>query len=293
MPWQQVTITTHPDAADTLSDWLSLLGAISITVLDAGDQAILEPAPGAIPLWDKVTLQALFPMQVVISDVHAFLQKEMGDIAYTVQTIEDTDWQEAVRAATQPLCFGNKLWVVPSWLSPTLPTDAIILTLDPGLAFGTGEHPTTALCLTWLVEHASKLTDKTVIDYGCGSGILAIAAVKCGAKQVFAVDYDPQALQATRDNAQRNHLSDQQVLTYLPEALPPIVADVIVANILVNPLCELAPSFAELQKPGMDVVLSGILLEQTTQLTTAYQAFYAVKAHTQQDSWLCWHGQRR
>jgi ribosomal protein L11 methyltransferase len=291
MPWQQVTIPTQKEQVEVLSDWLSLLGAISVTVLDRADQALLEPLPGEIPLWEQITLQALYPMTISLPEVMAYLQREFGELRYEVTSIADTDWQEAVKAATKPMCFGEKLWVIPSWLPQQLPADAIQVILDPGLAFGTGEHPTTALCLTWLAEHA-PLIGKSLIDYGCGSGILAIAALKSGAAPVWAIDYDLQALAATQHNAQQNGITQQALTTLLPEALPSLSVDIIMANILANPLCELAPSFAKLLKPGGQIILSGILTEQEAQIKLAYAPWFEAFATTKQADWLCLSGKR-
>jgi ribosomal protein L11 methyltransferase len=291
MPWQQVTLPIPKEQAEVLSDWLVLLGAISVTLLDRADQALLEPLPGEMPLWEQITLQALYPMTITLSEVIAYIQRELGPMHYEVVVIEDTDWQEAIKAATKPLCFGEKLWVIPSWLPHAVPSDAIKLILDPGLAFGTGEHPTTALCLTWLAQH-SPLTGKLVIDYGCGSGILAIAALKCGAAQVWAVDYDLQALVATEYNAQQNSIAKPSLTTLLPEALPPLTVDIIMANILANPLCELAAHFAKLLKPAGQIVLSGILSEQEPQIRHAYTPWFETLSTTRQGDWLCLSGKR-
>ncbi|MCL4141317.1 UNVERIFIED_CONTAM: hypothetical protein GTU68_021013 [Idotea baltica] len=185
-----------------------------------------------------------------------------------------------------PMCFGEQLWICPSWHQPPEP-NAINILLDPGLAFGTGTHPTTALCLNWLDQ--AQVKDKVVIDYGCGSGILAIAAALLGAKKVIAVDIDPQALEATQANAKRNGVD---IATYLPTDCPTVTADLVIANILAGPLQSLAPTLVQLSKLNADIVLSGILDSQALDVSNVYQAWFNMQAPTQKGEWVRLNGQR-
>jgi ribosomal protein L11 methyltransferase len=219
----------------------------------------------------------------------AQLTKLMAPIAlpsYRIEAIEDKDWVREWMDNFHPMCFGEKLWICPSWHQPPKP-DAINILLDPGLAFGTGTHPTTALCLNWLDQ--ADLEDKTVIDYGCGSGILAIAAALLGAKKVIGVDTDPQALEATQANAERNNV---QIATYLPQDCPNERADVVLANILAGPLQALAPTLASLSRPNADIILSGILEGQADTVSMSYQSLFTMQAPTQKEEWVRLVGQR-
>lgn len=189
-----------------------------------------------------------------------------------------------------PMRFGERLWIVPSWHAAPEP-DAVNLLLDPGLAFGTGTHPTTSLCLQWL--DAQQLQGKTLIDFGCGSGILAIAGLLLGAEHAVGTDIDIQALEASRDNARRNQIADERFDLYLPEQMPDTPADVLVANILAGPLVSLAPRLASLVKPGGLLALSGILAEQTDEILQAYRADFELDPVADQEGWIRVSGRRR
>jgi ribosomal protein L11 methyltransferase len=206
------------------------------------------------------------------------------------ELIEDQDWERSWMDNFQPMRFGQRLWIVPSWHAAPEP-DAVNLLLDPGLAFGTGTHPTTALCLEWL--DAQTLQDCTVLDFGCGSGILAIAALLLGAGLAIGTDIDPQALEASRDNASRNGIEPARFPLYLPGELPGVRADVLVANILAGPLVELAPRLAELLGPGGRLALSGILAEQAEAVRAAYSKDFMLEPTAEKDGWVRISGIRR
>ena len=219
------------------------------------------------------------------------LKQQLGDALshWQVEILEDQDWSRAWLDDFKPMRFGEQVWICPSVYSPPEP-NAVNILLDPGLAFGTGTHPTTAMCLTWLDGHPPQ--DKTVIDYGCGSGILALAAGKLGAKRILAVDNDPQALLATRDNSANNQLADR-IETFLPDALPHLHCDLLLANILAGPLIELAPIFHTLVKPGGELVLSGLLQSQAETIIQAYKTMFTLNVEQQLEEWVCLHGTRK
>lgn len=256
------------DEIEQLSDELEALCALSVTLTDQYDDPILEPAPGAAPLWPHVVMHALFSETADAEQAGETLCATRPHLNYTIQTLPEQDWERACLDQFHPQQFGSRLWVVPSWITPPEP-DAVNLILDPGLAFGTGSHATTSLCLTWL-EQAS-LNKKQVIDYGCGSGILALAALKLGAAHVDAVDIDEQALLATQNNATSNGIVSEQLTINPPEALKKPV-DLLIANILLAPLLTLKSRFRALLKEDGVLVVSGLLAEQVPALIDAYQA---------------------
>ncbi|MFZ5580626.1 MAG: 50S ribosomal protein L11 methyltransferase [Pseudomonadota bacterium] len=290
MPWHQITLTTPRDQAENLENTLLELGAVSVTLQDAADVPVLEPLPGETPLWPEVNVVGLFE-----SDAHTHLI----DNALAAQGIhggvwiyvEDQDWERAWMDQFQPLRFGERLWIVPSWLDAPEP-GAVNILLDPGLAFGTGTHPTTALCLEWL--DGADMTNKNVLDYGCGSGILAIASLRLGATDAWGIDIDPQALTATRDNAARNAVDAERLHTGLPSALPEDAAfDVLLANILMGPLIELAPVLRAHVKPGGWLVLSGLLAEQAEGVMAAYAGYFDFDPPALKDGWARLSARRR
>ncbi len=280
MAWQQLQVKTEQQQVEALSDWLSLLGAQAVTLSDAQGQALLEPAPGAVPLWEQAWVCGLFGADDYIPEVLHLLTQQFGPLDYRLEGLADQDWLQAGRNNFTSTCFGGRLWVYPSW--EPQPSGAAVQ-LDPGLAFGTGNHATTALCLEWLAGQV--LEGKQIIDYGCGSGILAIAALKLGAKRVWAVDYDSQALTAAMENAKRNQAA-AMVETLLPEQLPMLQVDVLLANILANPLIELASRFASLVAAEGQLVLSGILPEQSEQVQQAYQPWFKDWARAESEGWV-------
>lgn len=283
MAWIQFIFSSTSDAAESLSDLLSECGAGAVTFQDSADQPIYEPDIGSTPLWQTTNVIALFDAEIDIDEVltHLANQLEPETIPkHRVEAVEDKDWIREWMDNFHPINFGERLWICPSWLEPPQP-NAINIMLDPGLAFGTGTHPTTALCLNWLDQATVK--DKYIIDYGCGSGILAIAAALLGAKKVIGVDTDPQALQATQENAERNGV---KIDTYLPEDCPTQTADILIANILAGPLESLAPTFAKLCKPKADIVLSGILESQSKQVSDHYHNWFCMDPAEQKQEWI-------
>jgi len=267
------------------------MGALSITVLDAGDEPLLEPAPGETPLWSMTRIVALFED----GENTARLQQQLGALLsdsspdILVERLEDCDWSSTWRDTFGQMCFGGRLWVCPVGESPP-DTEAIVVHLDPGLAFGTGTHATTALCLEWLDAHPP--VDKQVIDYGCGSGILAIAACKLGAKRARAVDIDPQALQATRENALRNGIT-AGFEVMLPGELGADPVDLIIANILARPLIELAAELANRVAGGGRIILTGILAEQADAVMLAYASCFDFAKPVARDDWMLLEGARK
>lgn len=276
----QITRCSRDDA-EAINDLLDETEALSVTLTDEEDDPIFEPELGTAPLWSKVVIQALFPNIASLSFAQDLLSKHYPYLSFLTEILPKQDWQRICLDNFKPQQFGTRLWVCPSW--STIPNpDAINLILDPGLAFGTGTHPTTALCLTWL-EQAS-LDQKTVIDYGCGSGILALAALKLGAKHVFAVDIDAQALEATRNNAHNNKIPREQLDIDYPEQLKTTV-DLLIANILLTPLLTLQKQLTALLKPKGILVLSGILETQLTELQAAYAPHFREISSLHRDGW--------
>lgn len=292
MPWLQLRLAITPDQAEIHEDLLLDMGAISVTYMDAQDQPIFEPDLGTTPLWTNTHLLALFDADTDESALVSHLQLlSAGKLPeYHLERIDDQDWERSWMDDFQPMRFGKRLWIVPSWHEAPAPT-AVNLRLDPGLAFGTGTHPTTALCLEWL--DGQDLSGLRVLDLGCGSGILAIAALLLGAEQAIGTDIDPQALQASRDNALRNDIQVERFELYLPEHLDRQPADVVVANILAGPLVQLARQITDLVKPGGLLALSGILAEQAEEVRQAYSIDFELLPTTSKDGWVRIDGIRR
>mgnify|MGYP000039907490 CR=1 FL=1 len=281
--WYQLTLT-HCDqnSVETLSDYLETVGALSITVLDKNDEPMLEPTIGTAPVWRENILQVLFDKEEQAKKALHHLSSLYSWVEGTIEKIEDQDWQRASMDLFQPQQFGDKLWICPSW--HTLPdSSAPHIILDPGLAFGTGTHPTTALCLTWLAQQMQK--DLQVVDYGCGSGILALAALALGAKHVHAVDLDNQALQATANNAALNHISQEKLHISLPEQTP-LNNDLVIANILLGPLLSLRDHFVSLLKPKGQLVLSGLLIEQSAAVISHYAPYFVIEDQQICEEWI-------
>jgi len=292
MPWLQVRLAITPEQAPELEDQLLELGAVSVTFMDAEDQPIFEPDLGTTPLWTHTHLLALFEDDTDGDSLLAHLALLRGGQVpdHQLERIEDQDWERSWMDNFQPMRFGRRLWIVPSWHEAPQP-EAVNLLLDPGLAFGTGTHPTTALCLEWL--DGQPLGGCSVLDFGCGSGILGIAALLLGAASARGTDIDPQALEASRDNAGRNGLAADAFPVYLPADLPQEPADVVVANILAGPLVELAPTITALVKKGGRLALSGILAEQADEVRSAYQAAFDLDPTAEKDGWVRISGVRR
>ena len=292
MPWLQVRLAITPEQAQTCEDALLGVGAVSVTFMDAEDQPIYEPDLGTTPLWSNTHLLALFEADAKLDNLKPQLELLTGLPLPTLQIeqIEDQDWERCWMDNFQPMRFGQRLWIVPSWHAAPEP-DAVNLLLDPGLAFGTGTHPTTALCLEWL--DGQLMDGCTVLDFGCGSGILAIAALLLGARLAIGTDIDPQALQSSRDNAGRNGIPAERFPLYLPAQLPAEAADVVVANILAGPLVSLAGQIASLVKSGGRLALSGILAEQADEVCQAYSAAFELDPVAEKDGWIRFTGKRR
>ncbi len=271
----------HQDNAESISEFLEDLGALAVTMTDQFDDPILEPEPGSVPLWPHVVLHAIYDADCNIDHIIDTIQQTHPQLCCSISHVENKDWERVCLDDLKPQQFGKRLWVCPSWLTPPEP-DAVNLILDPGLAFGTGTHPTTGLCLTWLAEH--ELNKKTVIDYGCGSGILGIAALKLGASHVSAVDIDEQALIATQQNAKTNHIDSHQLVVDYPDKLN-IQADILIANILLAPLLSLRPRFETLLSSKGTLVVSGILASQVNELEMAYKSTFRIIENQKEGDW--------
>ncbi|WP_375321350.1 50S ribosomal protein L11 methyltransferase [Aliivibrio logei] len=286
MPWIQVKLNAISENAEQISDMLmEETGALSVTFLDAKDVPIFEPLPGETRLWGETDIVALYDaetdMDLVVTQLKASNVLD-DNFAYKVEQLEDKDWEREWMDNFHPMKFGERLWICPSWLEIPEP-DAVNVMLDPGLAFGTGTHATTALCLEWL--ESIDLEGKTVIDFGCGSGILAIAAIKLGAAKVVGIDIDPQAITASKDNAARNGVADQLEL-FLPQDQPEnLVADVVVANILAAPLRELSSIITAHVKPEGVLAMSGVLDTQALDVASYYSENFTLDAIAEQQEW--------
>jgi ribosomal protein L11 methyltransferase len=258
-------------------------GAVSVTLTDAVDDAILEPAPGEVRLWPHTVMQALFPAEAAGPEAIIALASALNLPAsrIRVERVADRVWEREWLKDFHAMRFGRRLWVVPNHEPPPTDPAAVMVRLDPGLAFGTGTHPSTALCLTWLDSRLPA--DATVIDYGCGSGVLAIAAAKLGARAAHAYDIDPQALIATRDNAAANNVGQVRVHD-TTASLPPAV-DVVMANILAGTLVELAPQLRDFLKPGGQLVLAGILKQQVHEVRAGFQRWLDLAVFAERDGW--------
>jgi ribosomal protein L11 methyltransferase len=283
--WLQLNIKVTPQQTEQIEDSVLDAGAVSVTLQDAADQPILEPGVGETPLWDNCILTALFSASIDTTTTEQQIQACLPfALQASWQLVEDKDWSQEWKKHFKPIaCSDGRLWICPSWIEAPEP-DAVNLQLDPGLAFGTGSHPTTMLCLNWLEKQSLK--GKTVIDFGCGSGILGIAALLLGADKVWAIDNDPQALLASRDNAQRNGIEDKRLVTLLPQQIPTDAkADIMLANILAKPLIDLADQISDLTLNQGLLCLSGILSHQIDQVSAAYTDQFIFTPSTIEDNW--------
>jgi len=292
MPWHQITVITNEDLAPRLADFFDNLGAVSVTYMDAEDEPVYEPAIGETKIWSNTEVIALYELDtdpaLIKTLVYAqFKPEQLRN--WRDEEIADQEWERAWMEHYHPMKFADRLWVCPTDQEQYEP-GTVCLTLDPGLAFGTGTHPTTALCLEWLADHG--LTGKTVIDYGCGSGILAVAAILLDAKEAHAVDIDPQAITATQSNALKNKVQGK-IACYLPEQFVPFQADIVLANILAKPLIDMAEQIANLVAPGGQLVLSGILHEQAESVMNAYRQYITFSTPVQQEDWIRLEGIKR
>ena len=295
MPFLQVNIVVPSSHAELLSDELMEVGALSTAIEDAyagtdKEQPIFdEPNEPSAEIWEQSLIIAMFDADTDVDAAVALLPENMRPVkeAYTVTEVADQDWVKLTQSQFDPIHVSDRLWITPTWHEA--PTDGSInIELDPGLAFGTGSHPTTFLCLRWL--DANMPQGAAVLDYGCGSGILAITAAKLGAGKVVGVDIDKQAIRASHDNAAQNQVS---IEVYLPDAQPEGQFDVVVANILANPLRMLGQMLAGRVKTDGQIVLSGILAEQVEEISALYQQWFDMKPATIQDGWACLFGTKR
>lgn len=283
MAWTELHITTTAEHIDALSEQLFSWDASAVTLHDGGNQPIFEPSPTTPRVWDKTVLIGLFEETIDTNLIAAQLFKHAAVEDIAIKKVADEDWVRRCLDSFTPLTFGKRLWVCPSWQQPPSP-DSVNVILDPGLAFGTGTHETTSLCLEWLDEHITS--QKNVIDYGCGSGILGIAALKLGAKNVIAIDNDPQALVSAAQNAERNDLQPDVFKTFLPESAPKLQADLVIANILATPLITLSETLAGLTRPGGNIVLSGILNTQVEDICSTYSRWFVMHPPVFKGDWV-------
>ena len=291
MPWLEANLTVDKARAPLIELLFENLGAAAVTLGDAGDEPMLEPGPGETPLWQATRITGMFSGDTDPDALRSAINQALAaDVSRSLALawLDDRDWERAWMDRFEPMRFGDRLWIRPSGRE-VLQEDAVIVDLDPGLAFGTGTHPTTALCLTWLDRHAVQ--GKTVIDFGCGSGVLAIAALKLGARHAIAVDHDPQAVLATRDNAARNSVADRIEVVHSEDFVAQ-AADVVLANILANILIGLAPQIQGLVRPGGQLVMSGILHPQADEVARAYARQIDLEPPEISDDWVLLHGRK-
>jgi len=291
MPFLELTLDLQGLAAEVAEEATFNSGALSVTLTDSRDDAVLEPAPGEIRLWPATRMQALFPDGTDSARVVACLAEQLGVDPSRIRprVVADRLWEREWLKDFHAMPFGKRLWVCPRHEVVTDP-HAVVVLLDPGLAFGTGTHATTAMCLDWLDAHAP--VGARVVDFGCGSGILAIAALKLGAERAWCYDIDPQALLATAENAQANGVANATVICASTQLLP-VAVDVLLANILSGPLCALAECFAALVRPGGQVILSGLMPHQEAEVTAAYDAWFDTTSIAVRDGWVALQAVRR
>jgi len=289
--WPQIIFETSPDQSDALEEALFAAGALSVQFQDLHDDPVLEPAPGEIRLWENIRLVGLFAQGTSTGKVHETLKIALSGAVPQHRWVALTErtWERVWMDSFKPMRFGERLWICPTHDDPPDP-EAVNLRLDPGLAFGTGTHETTRQCLEWLARH--DLTGKSVIDFGCGSGVLAVAAAMLGAGSVLATDIDPQALEATLVNARNNAVSDCISICRSDGQLTGS-ADLLMANILFQPLMQLAPRFAELTRPGGHLIMSGILVDQVEELSLRYNQWFRVTDSGRLGSWAVLEAERR
>lgn len=284
MPWVMLHIETDEQHCAALEDALLECGAATVSLQDSADQPLFDEPSESTRLWRQILISGMFD---AATDIDAVQQQLLSRTDLSIghhrqEILEDKDWVRTWMDSYQPIAMGNRLWICPSWLTPPDP-GAVNLILDPGMAFGTGTHATTAMCLRWL--DSTDLPGKKIIDFGCGSGILAIAGLLLGADTAVATDIDSQAITATRNNAERNRVIDRLQLCYPGELSSMPAADLVLANILAGPLVNLCSTISQLVKPGGKLVLSGILEQQAEQVIRAYPQFDFVSPH-QQDGWV-------
>jgi ribosomal protein L11 methyltransferase len=285
MAWQQLKINVRAEHAEAVGEMLSANKALAVTFFDAKNTPIYEPKPGEFILWQDTQVVGLFDASDDLRLVIKRLEKAKAlgrGFVHVLDQLEDKDWIREWMDNFHPMQFGKRLWICPSWLDEPDP-EAVNILLDPGLAFGTGTHPTTSLCLQWL--DSANVAGKTVIDFGCGSGILVIAALKLGAAKGIGIDIDPQALQATMENATRNKV-DSKLAVFLPANQPELQADIVIANILAAPLKELCQTISDYCAPNGQLVMSGVLQEQAEQVKSYYQEAFTFQATEIEGEWV-------
>ncbi|KMZ13545.1 Ribosomal protein L11 methyltransferase [Candidatus Burkholderia humilis] len=297
MSYRELIAELDREHAEALSDALLEIGALSVSVenadADTPDKQPLFGEPGLVPeksAWNRSRVVALLAEDADPAVLLAAAANEIGlneSLKYTLREVEEQDWVRLTQSQFDPISIGERIWVVPSWHDAPDP-DALVLELDPGLAFGTGSHPTTRLCMEWLEQNVT--TGESVLDYGCGSGILAILAKKCGANPVLGIDIDSQAVESARQNSERNHAD----VTYgLPDEYPAGKFDIVVANILSNPLKLMASMLASKVKPGGKIALSGVLVRQADEVAAAYARWIDIAVWREHEGWVCLAGTRR
>jgi ribosomal protein L11 methyltransferase len=280
---QRLTLTVAAAEVPRAEALLALAGAETISLRDAADDPVFEPEPSTTPLWPHVVIEALLGRDLDVEPLRKLLATAFRGAAVTVETLEASAWRPNLAQAVKARAIGARLWLAPAD-DGHRPDDRLVVRINMGLAFGTGEHPTTALCLERLEREVAGGT--TVLDYGCGSGILALAALTLGARFAYAVDQDNQALTATSANAALNGVTDR-IFVGAPDQLPSVAVDVLTANILAGTLAELAPALAKRVVPGGMLVLSGILEPQAARVAAAYAPYLAETAQTARDGWVC------
>ncbi len=292
MAWQQLTIATHREFAETVEALLEDLGALSVTLMDSADQPIYEPPLNSTPLWQHTSITGLFEENKDLSQAKEYFNQHLGEQdpwQLTLEKLADQVWERVWLENFQPIKFGDNFWVCSTEHEPPN-SAATLLRLDPGLAFGTGTHPTTALCLDWLANHS--LNNSKIIDFGCGSGILAIAGLLLGASGAIGIDIDPQALIATHHNAEQNNVSDK-LQVYDAENYPKTPQSLVIANILAEPLINLSNDISALVKPNGHLLLSGILSEQIEPVKLAYNNEFTFCPAVIRDNWACLHAVKK
>lgn len=285
MSWLKISFAIQKARLDIVSEKLEQAGAQAVTIEDAGDHALFDLLDGEQPVWDSSLVTGLFNAETGVDTVLSELVNTFAPDAlpeFRIEELADQDWERSWMDRFQPMQYGHNLWVCPTWCEPPEPGASNIM-LDPGLAFGSGSHETTRLCMQWL--STQELAGKSVIDYGCGSGILAIAALKLGAVNALGVDIDPQALQASRQNAELNQVSECLQLV-LPENVPEqAAADIIFANILAGTLIELKSQLLGFRKAAGILILSGVLQSQKSLIVQEFEAGNSIQVVNEGD-WL-------
>ncbi|KJZ14446.1 ribosomal protein L11 methyltransferase [Marinomonas sp. S3726] len=287
MPWLQIRVQSTPEQVPELEDLLLGCGAMVVTFEDVNDDPVYEPELNTTPLWNHTRVTGLFEADADVEQIRPLIDEKATelktDLATKIEILEDKDWEREWMDSYHPIQFGERLWVCPSWREIPDP-EAVNLMLDPGLAFGTGTHPTTALCLEWL--DSLDCHNKTIIDYGCGSGILGIAGLLLGASNMVGIDIDPQAVQATQDNAERNKIDAKRIEVKLPPYESDLQAEIVVANILAGPLAQLADTISALVATGGQLALSGILSNQAQEVIDAYSPWFTIESVVEKEDWI-------